>query len=281
MGGRLGLAVALAVAVVAAGFGASDAHAAGTGAVTPNSVLIIGDSLVTQATGAARYWAPAGAQAWVFGGPGSAPCDWQSGYQDPFSRSWKSFDSLVEQYRPAAVELVFTGNAGYLGRAGGCVDNTRAYGLPALLASYRSALTAMAAFASDQGARVYLEGSPPRNPATPAGFYRSTGGARLYGFNGVPQIDELYEALVASPQGRRDGWIFDNSAAAAVSGPGLSWKLYLPCQPLDILGPCRGDQVQVRAGGLDAIHLDPYGSGATRYGMALVRRPLDDEDDGV
>jgi hypothetical protein len=271
---------ALVAAVVGAALGTGSAYATASSGVTPNSVLIVGDSIVAQATPAARYWAPAGAQAWVFGGPGSAPCDWASGYRDPFSGTWESFDALVERYRPAAVELAFSGNPGYRGRSGGCVDNGRVYGLSALLASYRSALEAMASFASAHGARVYLEGAPPRNPATPPGFYRVAGGIRLYGFNGVPELNDQYAALAASPEGRRDGWIFDDSAAMAVSGPGLSWRLDLPCQPLD-LRACRGGQVQVRAGGFDSIHLDPDGSGATRYGMALVRRPLDDQDDGI
>lgn len=277
-GRRLWAVLLLAsAALLLSGVGAVASRAAS--GVTPDSVLIVGDSIVAQAADAARYWAPPGSSVWVYGGPGSAPCDWAAGYRDPFSGSWYRLSALVDRYHPAAVVLSFSGNPGFGGPPAGCVDNRTHYSLGALLASYQRALSQMASYATSHGARVYLEGSPPRNPATPPGPYRGPSGT-LYGFNGVPQLNLMLMDLVRSPEGTAQHWLYDNSADVAVSDSSLTWHLYLPCGALDV-GNCQGGQVQVRAGGSDSIHLDSRGAGATRYGMALVARPLDDESRGL
>lgn len=279
----------LAAGVLAAGAvglaGPASASAAASPAVappdvvTPASVLVVGDSIVSQADNQTRFWAPAGSTVWVAGGPGSAPCDWNAGYRDPFTGTWYQFSRMVDRYHPGAVVLSFSGNPGLSGPPAGCVDSTARYPLGALLASYQRALVSMARYATARGALVYLAASPPRNPATPPGAYRGKGGSHLYGFNGVPQLDQLYTALAGSAEGRADSWRYDPAAAEAVSDPALRWHLTEACAPWDVsAGNCdSAQQAQVRAGGYDAIHLDPAGAGATRYGMAIVRRPLSDE----
>lgn len=251
--------------------------ATGASSVTPYSVLVVGDSILAQAAAATRYWAPKGSSVWVFGGPGSAPCDWNAGYRDPFSGSWYRFSQLVDRYRPAAVVLAFSGNPGFSGPRAGCVDHTSSYSLSALLASYQQATVAMARYASDHGARVYLAASPPRNPATPPGAYRGAGGSHDYGFNGVPQINRLYAAIAGSPEGTRDSWTYDPAAAAAVSDDSLAWHLTEPCDLWDGSACGSDGRVPVRAGGYDSVHLDSRGAGATRYGQAVVRGPLEDQ----
>ena len=257
--------------------GAARAEAAP--AVTPDSVLVVGDSIVSQADAATRHWAPPGSTVWVYGARGSAPCDWNAGYHDPLSGSWHRLSRVVDEHHPAAVVLAFSGNPGFSGPAGGCVDSRSHYSLASLLASYQRALVSMARYASARGARLYLEASPPRNPRTPPGAYRGADGSALYGFNGVSPLDELYAAVAGSPEGRVDSWSYDDSAAAAVSDPALNWHLTEQCAAWDLYeGNCGpGVQVQVRAGGLDSIHLDNRGAGGTRYGMAVVRRPLSDQ----
>lgn len=278
-GGTRGAAAAGTSGIGRDATGASPAVplATGSSSVTPYSVLVVGDSILAQATAATRYWAPKGSSVWVFGGPGSAPCDWNAGYRDPFSHDWYQLTQLVDRYHPAAVVLAFSGNPGFSGRRAGCVDHTIAYSLSSLLASYQQATVAMARYATDHGARVYIDASPPRNPATPAGGYRGAGGAHMYGFNGVPQINRLYSAIAASPEGTHDMWTYDPAAAAAVSDDSLTWHLTEPCDLWDG-SACRSDgQVQVRAGGYDSVHLDSRGAGATRYGQAVVRGPLEDQ----
>lgn len=280
---------ALATVVLATGAlglaGRSAGAASGTPAVTPPdvvtpaSVLVVGDSIVSQADNQIRFWAPAGSNVWVAAGPGSAPCDWNAGYRDPFTGTRYQFSQLVDRYHPGAVVLSFSGNPGLSGPAAGCVDSTTHYALGALLASYQRALVSMARYATARGALVYFAGSPPRNPATPPGAYQGKGGSHLYGFNGVPQLNQRYVALAASAEGRADSWRYDPAAAVAVSDPSLNWHLTEECAPWDVsAGNCNSaQQARVRAGGYDAIHLDPAGAGATRYGMAIVRQPLSDE----
>lgn len=247
--------------------------------VTPDSVLVVGDSIVTQAESQTLFWAPPGSKVWVGGGPGSAPCDWNTGYRDPFSGTWFQFSRLVDRYHPAAVVLSFSGNPGMSGPGAGCVDGNTHYSLGALLASYQRALVSMARYATGHGALVYLAGSPPRNPRTAAGPYRGTGGSHEYGFNGVTRLNQLFVALAGSAEGRADRWHYDPAAAESVSDPSLQWHLTESCAPWDLSsGNCGSSgQVRVRAGGYDAIHLDTAGAGATRYGMAVVRQPLRDE----
>jgi len=270
------LALAGATVVLLGGAGAARAAAP---AVVPDSVLVVGDSIVSQAAAAARYWAPPGSTVWVYGGRGSAPCDWDAGYRDPFSGSWYRFSQVVDRDHPAAVVLAFSGNPGFSGPGAGCVDNRAHYPLSALLASYQRSLVDLARYASARGARVYLDASPPRNPDTAPGAYRGADGSSLYGFNGVAPLDERYAAIAGSAEGRAHGWTYDTSAAAAVSDPALQWHLTEQCAAWDVYdGNCgAGVQVQVRAGGFDSIHLDTRGAGGTRYGMAVVRRPLADE----
>ena len=245
---------------------------------TPRSVLVVGDSVVAQAAAAIRWWTPPGTTAWPAGGPGTAPCDWWDGQADPHSGIDADFRSLVDQLHPAAVVLAFSGNPGLSGPPSGCVDANTRYSLAALLGTYRVDLTAMAAYASAHGARVYLAASPPRNPATPPGAYVASPGVPGYGFNGDPAFNVLYQQMAASPEGVRDAWTYDPAAAAAVSNLSLTWQLDETCMPWDVHN-CRlpSATVQVRLGGHDAIHLDPYGNGAARYGQAIIRRPLEDQ----
>src|SRR5579884_2611255 len=189
--------------------------------VTPASVLVVGDSIVTQAETQTRSWAPPGATVWTAGGPGSAPCDWNAGYRDPFTGTWYQFSRLVDRYHPGAVVLSFSGNPGLSGRAKGCMDGASHYPLAALLGSYQGALVSMARYATARGALVYFAGSPPRNPATPPGAYLGTGGSHQYGFNGVPRLNQLLVALAGSAEGRADSWRYDPAAAQAVSDPSL------------------------------------------------------------
>jgi hypothetical protein len=247
--------------------------------VTPASVLVVGDSIVTQAETQTRSWAPPGSTVWAAGGPGSAPCDWNAGYRDPFTGTWYQFSRLVDRYHPGAVVLSFSGNPGLSGPAKGCVDGASHYSLAALVSSYQSALVSMARYATARGALVYFAGVPPRNPATPPGAYRGNGGSRQYGFNGVPRLNQLLVALAGSAEGRAGSWRYDPAAAEAVSDSSLRWHLTEPCAAWDVsAGHCDpAGQAQVRAGGYDAIHLDRAGAGATRFGMAIVCRPLADE----
>lgn len=263
------LAVLLAMAVPA--IGVAVAAPAGRAASAPASVLVVGDSLSVQAAPAVPAWEPPGAHVVVSAGIGTAPCDWANGYYDVWAKRSFQYYQVFDQNRPRSVVFAFSGNAGLSGPAGGCVDATTHYSLEQLLATYTRWLTPMAQYASSHGAAVWFALAPPRNPATPAGAYRDGQGHTYYGFNGVPQINDLYEALAAS--GTALGWNYDPGAAAGVSAPGLTWALDLPCKPWDGLD-CHNGMVQVRAGGFDAIHLDRQGAGGIRFALGLMRLPL-------
>lgn len=245
---------------------------------TPRSVLVVGDSVVAQAAQDIHAYAPPGTVAWAAGGPGTAPCDWWQGKKDPYTGTDTDFPALIRQIKPAAVVLAFSGNPGLDGTRYGCVDANAHYSLDDLLATYRSNLTAMAAFATANGAKVYFAASPPRNPATPPGVYVASNGEQGYGFNGDPAVNQLYQQIADSPQGVADGWVYDTSAAVAVSDLGMTWQLDETCMPWDVES-CRlpAGTVQVRMGGHDSIHLDPYGNGAKRYAQGIIRQPLENQ----
>ncbi len=243
-----------------------------TTAVGP--ILIVGDSLVVQATNALRSWNVPSVPIIADGGSGSAPCDWDNGYTDPYTGRHLKFSNLVQTIKPAAVVFAFTGNPGLESSAAGCVDASGRYTLSDLLASYQRALTHMARDASAHGARVYFSASPPRNPTTPAGAYTGADNTLEYGFNGVPALNGLYEALSGSARGRDLNWTFDPYAAQYVSTSGLTWQLTEKCLPWDA-SLCLNGNVQVRAGGLDAIHLDDEGAGEALYAIGLMQMPLE------
>jgi hypothetical protein len=204
---------------------------------------------------------------------GSAPWDWESGHFDPFSKRYLNFDSAFNTAHPSAVVLAFTGNPGLDWTTTGCVDSSSSYSLQSLLTNYRAALTAMATYASQHGASAYFSASPPRNPATPAGSYSDASGDVYYGFNGVAQINDLYQSMVSSSVGRRFHWVYDTDAAASVSNAELSWQLTEACTN-STTSECEDGRAQVRDGGYDAIHLDTSGAGATLYASGLLRKPL-------
>jgi hypothetical protein len=237
-------------------------------------ILVVGDSLVLQATRALRSWNLPSVPIIADGGLGSAPCDWENGYKDPLTGHYVKFSEAFEKIRPAAVVFAFTGNPGLESRSTGCVNSSGRYTLSALLASYKRSLAHMARYASDHGAQVYFSASPPRNPATPPGAYMGSGGTIEYGFNGVPAFNRLYERLVRSELGQRFHWTYDPYAAQYVSTSALTWHLTERCLPWDV-GACRRGTIQVRAGGFDAIHLDTKGAGAILYAIGLVKMPLD------
>jgi hypothetical protein len=253
---------------------ASPATGSGGTSRPAGPILIVGDSLVLQATAALRaWWNIPGVAIVAAGGSGTAPCDWNTGYTNPTSGQYLKFSQVLEQAHPRAVVFAFTGNPGIEFRSARCVNSDEPYSLSALLANYRSALLDMATDASTHGAAVYLSASPPRNPATRPGAYSGTGRTADYGFNGVPQLNVLYRSLVESAPGRRYDWRYDAAAAQSVSTRDLQWRLSEPCMPWDVL-ECVGGEVQVRSGGLDAIHLDTRGAGAVFYAMGLVQKPL-------
>ena len=237
-------------------------------------ILVVGDSLVMQTTNALRSWAIPSVRIVADGGSGSAPCDWEKGYTDPYTGRYEKFSQLLQTIRPAAVVLAFTGNPGLGSIARGCVNASVHYTLSALLASYKRALTQMADEASAHGARVYFSASPPRNPATPAGAYTDGAKDPEYGFNGVPALNALYEALANSGRGQELHWTFDPYAAQYVSTSSLTWQLTERCLPWDG-SMCLNGSVQVRAGGFDAIHLDADGAGEALYAIGLVKMPLE------
>jgi hypothetical protein len=260
------------VSVLVLGIG-SRATATSEAQATARTVLVVGDSLVVQATSALDQYNRADVTIVVDGGSGSAPCDWESGYLDPFSKRYLDFESAFNAAHPSTVVLAFTGNPGLDSTTTGCVDSSGNYSLGSLLANYRTALTAMATYASQHGATVYLSASPPRNPATAAGSYSDGSGDVYYGFNGVGQINELYQSMVRSAAGRRFHWVYDTDAAVSVSNSNLSWQLTETCTSA-ASSNCQDGRVQVRDGGYDAIHLDTSGAGATLYAAGLLRRAL-------
>jgi hypothetical protein len=237
-------------------------------------ILVVGVSLVMQATNALRSWNLPSVPIFADGGLGSAPCNWEEGYTDPLTGQFVKFSEVFQKARPVSVVFAFTGNPGLPSRSTGCVNSSGRYPLSALLDSYQRSLTQMARYASDHGAQVYISASPPRNPATPPGAYRGSGGKMEYGFNGVPALNRLYEALTRSELGQKLHWTYDPYAAQYVSTTALTWQLTERCLPWDV-GECTKGAVQVRAGGFDAIHLDTNGAGAVLYAIGLVKMPLD------
>jgi hypothetical protein len=236
-------------------------------------ILVVGDSLVLQATTALRSWNLPSVPIIADGGLGSAPCDWQKGYTDPLTGYYVKFSEVFHEARPAAVVFAFTGNPGLESDSTGCVNSSGRYARSALLGAYKRSLTLMALYASDHGAQVYISASPPRNPATPPGLYMGSGGKREYGFNGDPALNRLYETMARSALGQEFHWTYDPYPAEYVSTSTLTWRLTERCLPWDG-GECTRGTVQVRAGGLDAIHLDTKGVGAILYAIGLVKMPL-------
>jgi hypothetical protein len=233
-----------------------------------NSLLVVGDSVAAQSAEALIHLAPSGTTVSVDAAqPGTAPCDWAHGFTDPVNKKFQSFTDIVAEVRPAVVSFVFTGNPGLSGPAAGCVDANSSYDLPQLLATYKASLTEMADEATREGAIVYFEAPPPRNPASPLGYDPATG--VNHGFQGSSSIASFYHDLAAEKSSGQ--WRFDDTAAAAVSTPDLSWRLTLPCQAWD-RAQCNDGQVRVRAGGNDAVHLDEAGCGAIRFALALEQR---------
>ena len=90
------------------------------------------------------------------------------------------------------------------------------------------------------------------------------------GFNGSPDIASFYEGL-ATKNPRH--WRYDDKAAVAVSSASLSWMLTLPCEAWDAK-LCIHGQVQIRTGGIDAVHLDEHGCGAVRFALGLEEGAL-------
>ena len=199
---------------------------------------------------------------------GTAPCDWNHGFTDPTDNEYQSFAKILANVHPTLVAFVFTGNPGLSGPSAGCVDANKPYDLDQLLASYEPALVEMADKATREGATVYFEASPPRNPAVPVGYDSQKQENR--GFNGSPGIASFYEALAAKDSRH---WRYDDKAAVAVSSVSLSWALTLPCKPWDAK-LCRNGQVQIRVGGSDAVHLDDQGCGAVRFALGLEEGAL-------
>jgi len=263
-----GIAMVLLIAMVAPTTAVSQDR------VAVGPILIIGDSVLVQSA-AALERTTGTVSVIADGGSGSAPCDWVAGYTDPFTGRFLKFTSAFNASHPSVVVLAFTGNPGLDWSTTGCVDSDGQYSLASLLANYQISLTTMATYASDHGAQVYFSAAPPRNPATAAGAYTGANGESEFGFNGVPQINALYQEMVASRLGRRLHWVYDPDAAEDVSNAQLEWQLTEPCTASDG-SSCVDGRVQVRAGGDDAIHLDPNGAGATRYAAGLLEMPLKD-----
>ena len=263
---RLALVAVIATLVLSSCSSASPSEPQGPRAV---ALLVVGDSVAAQSAEALIHLAPPGTISVDAVGPGTAPCDWAHGFTDPTDDEFQSFAGALRKVHPAVVAFVFTGNPGLSGRAAGCVDANTPYDLAQLLASYKPPLEEMANRAIRDGAIVYLEAPPPRNPAVPIG-YNSYEQANL-GFQGSPAIGAFYESLVATKDFRH--WEYDDNAAVAVSTPSLTWTSTLPCEAWDAK-LCLNGQIQVRAGGTDAVHLDTAGCGAIRFALGLEERPL-------
>jgi hypothetical protein len=233
------------------------------------SLMIVGDSVAVQSSGALVHLAPEGIEVTVDATQGgSAPCDWNHGFVDPDNQESLSFASILSRVKPDAVVFMFTGNPGLSGMSAGCLDAKSDYTLGELLASYEPALTTMANKAVAGGAQVYFEAPPPRNPAVAPGWDPAT--HSQLGYHGVPEIATLYQDLAAE---QPRSWHYDDSAGRAVSSAGL-WAFTLPCQPWDTAF-CTHGQVEVRIGRKDTIHLDSPGCGAIRFALALEEHILD------
>jgi hypothetical protein len=234
------------------------------------SLLVVGDSVAAQAAAPLVKLAPAGTTVSVDAVlPGTAPCDWAHGFTDPFGGGFYSFSDALRKVRPDVVVFMFTGNPGLSGPAAGCVDADSSYTIQQLLATYQTSLTDMANQAVRAGATVYFEAPPPRNPEIPVG-YDSLEQINL-GFQGAPEMVTFYQELVAAKDSPR--WRYDDKAAVAVSTPDLSWKMSLPCQTWDS-NLCVGGEVQIRAGGIDAVHLDTPGCGGIRFAIGIEEGAL-------
>jgi hypothetical protein len=231
------------------------ARAAGGTHIRP-VVLVVGDSIVEQAADALRAQSTSGLEVRVTDRLGTAPCDWTGG----------DFDAALAAAHPSVVVLAFSGNAG---AAAGCVNPHVAYPLADLLNNYRAHITDLADRASAFGAAVVISTPPARNPLVPAPSAIPTAEeltkpTPFYGFQGVPEVRQLYVDMVRASHGR---WQLSDTAALAVS-PDFVYQLALPCQPAD--GACPSGVVSVRKGGTDAIHLDSTGHGARRFAHGLV-----------
>jgi lysophospholipase L1-like esterase len=223
-------------------------------------VLVVGDSIVEQAADALRAESNSGVDVRVTDRLGTAPCDWTGG----------DFEAALAAAQPTVVVLAFSGNGG---AAPGCVNDHTAYSLADLLNNYRAHLTDLANRATAFGAAVVFSTPPARNPLVPAPPAVPTAAESakpipFYGFQGVPQVRQLYIDMVRASHGQ---WQLSDAAALAVS-PGFVFHQTLPCQPAD--GACPSGSVSVRKGGTDAIHLDPEGHGAWRFADALVSAGL-------
>lgn len=236
-------------------------------------VLIVGDSLVAAARSDITGLSPTQADTMVLAGVGDSPCDLWSGYRasPPFGDGYLSFRSTVVSERPSVVVLAFTGNPGVSVHA--CITMpTAPYSLSEILSTYRRSLRAMGAFAAERGAKIFLSASPARNPGVPEGWVHQV----QEGYNGDPAFNVMMSGLASS-----EGWTYETAAAAAISGPGLGWTTYLPCQPAKGIDCIDGRQ-RVRFGGPDAIHCDAPGSngtgapsdGSLRFARGLLTPPL-------
>jgi hypothetical protein len=237
------------------------------------ALLIVGDSLIAAAMADLKGFTPSGTSTTVLAGVGASPCDLWTGYRAAraFGGGYLSFKATLESERPKAVVLAFTGNPGVSDHA--CIQKpTTAYSLSTIVATYRRSLTAMGTLAAQTGAHVYLSATPARNPAIPEGWQDQT----QHGYNGDPAFNAMMSKLASSK-----GWTYDTTAAAAISGPGLGWALYLPCQP-GTGQSCVDGREQVRYGGSDAIHCDAPGTngvgaasdGSLRFAHGLLVEPL-------
>jgi hypothetical protein len=242
----------------------------------PVAVLVVGDSLVVAASADVTGLSPPGTRASTLAGIGASPCDLWAGYRavPTFGGEFLSFRATVGSERPKAVVLAFTGNPGISAKA--CItDATSAYRLPDVVSAYRTALSAMGTYASAMGSRVFLSATAARNTGVPEGWVDGS----QHGYNGDPAFNSMMSELA-----RSHGWTYDTGAAAAISGPGLGWTLYLPCQPAAGVACINGHE-QVRYGGPDAIHCDAPGTngpnapsrGSLRFARGLVTKPLADQ----
>jgi hypothetical protein len=228
------------------------------------AVLVVGDSVITQAATALVDFAPPGVRVTVSAALGSAPCDWAAGFPDPVTKHHDSFRAALARVRPRFVVLMFTGNPGLSGPNGGCVDANHPYDLDQLLGSYTTGLRALALQAGATGATVYLERPPPRNPLSPVGFDRSTG--ENSGYQGTQSVADAVRS-VASSAPRGEHWLYADLGAALVSGPGFTYREWMPCTSLE--GPRCFRVVAVRGGPADAVHLDPSGCGAILFAVGI------------
>jgi hypothetical protein len=270
-GAILGLVVVLVAATLSVACGSADPVGGG-----PVAALVVGDSLVAAASADVAGLSPPETRIATLAGIGASPCDLWAGYRatPTLGGELLSFRATVRSERPKSVVLAFTGNPGLSAKA--CItDATSAYRLSDLVSAYRTALRAMGTYATSMGARVFLSATPARNPSVPEGWVDGS----QHGYNGDPALNTMMSEL-----SRSQGWTYDTGAAAAISGPGLGWTLYLPCQPAAAVD-CTDGHEQVRYGGADAIHCDAPDTngpgapseGSLRYARGLLTMPLADQ----